>query len=97
MKVKCIKCDLKYLIEQNKCPSCGSFGGYMQEPAMKDFGNLKVHLEDIIKHSPTSNLYQVKEIQSEGLIAKSTHSILPAIIGKKVYISNNNITEYENL
>ena len=97
MKIKCMECENKYQVEDGKCPACGSTKGYLQEPAMKTFGDLKVHLEDILKHKPSNNLYQVKEIQFGGLIAKTTHSILPNLIGRNVYISNLNIGEYENV
>ncbi len=96
MKTKCIHCEHVYALDQNnKCPSCGKQGGYLQEPKLKKIGDLDIHLEDVLIHTKSANEYQVKEIQSSGIVAVIIRTIFPHLTGKRAYISNVNINEYE--
>lgn len=98
MKVKCINndCETLYDISFNgKCPKCGSRGGYAQEPKLKAYGEFKVHLEEQLRHKPSKNIYQAKELQVEGIIAVVKFSAIPSLIGSRVYISKSMLNEYE--
>jgi DNA-directed RNA polymerase subunit RPC12/RpoP len=95
MKIKCMHCEEKYDVESHaQCPKCGKRGGYMQEPKSKVIGHINVHLEDVLIHEKTNNKYQVKEIQSIGLIATLVESPVTKVL-VKVYISNGTISEYK--
>jgi hypothetical protein len=83
------------MIEEGSCPSCGKKGGYMQHPKLKKFPNLEVHLEEVLVHKTSKTHYKVKEIQTNGIMTVIVSTILPAMLGKRSYISNSTIEEYE--
>ena len=70
MKIKCIHCAEIYLVDRGSCPACGKYGGYLQEPKMKTLGDIVLHLEDILVHKESKNEFQIKEIQTNGLICE---------------------------
>lgn len=83
------------MANKRSCDSCGNRGGFLQEPKNKIIGGIDIYLKDILIHTPSNNEYQIKEIQTNGIVAKMTKSILPQVIGKLAYISNTNIGEYK--
>jgi uncharacterized OB-fold protein len=98
MKTKCIHCGEIYQITSNACPACGKQGGYLQTPSMKKIETLEVHLEEVLIHKESANQYQIKEIQNNGLVCTIHFNMIsPGLIGKRVYISNNDINEYRKL
>jgi len=98
MIIKCISCDKRYNTDTiQQCPSCGVRGGFCQEPQKKSFSIGSLHLEEILKHSVTQVMYQIKEFQNNGIIVKVHHTIVPGLVGKRAYISNKLIGEYERV
>ncbi len=94
MKIKCKHCERVYKIQENQCPECGKVGGFLQEPAMKAIGVFQIHLEEHLVHTESTNEYQIKEFQANGLICKIVKVTPVQLLGKSVYISNAQLMEY---
>lgn len=97
MKIKCLECETIYDVQLGVCPACSARGGYMQEPKVKQVEGKTIHLEETLIHESSKNEYQIKEIQTNGLIAILTKSPIVEFKQSKtrVYISNTQINEYK--
>ena len=95
--VECMHCGNVYDVHTHaKCDACGKQGGYMQSPKHKQIGSLNVALGHILEHGPSKNQYKVKEIQANGVLCLLHFSFThQGLVGKRMYISNNNLSEYE--
>lgn len=67
--------------------------GFLQEPKHIELNGRLYHLEDTLKHA-SQNHYQIKEIQAKGFVAVVTKSLFTQLVGKKVYISFNDLPDY---
>lgn len=94
MKIKCIHCEHIYDLDFGKCAMCNKQGGYLQEPKLKQVGNIQIHLEEVLIHKKTNNHFQIKEIQDKGMVTLIVATIIPNLLNKKSYISNVSLTEY---
>lgn len=103
MKVKCINCDHLYQCSNMmiNCPKCGSSGGYMQIPTQKEYNGNSYKLENKLAHKETSNVYQIKEFQKNGIMVKLISSALfsrPNLksMPRRYYISQQDLNQYVN-
>ncbi len=97
MKIKCKNCETKYnLKNSSSCPSCGTKGGFLQEPSIKKVDGRILNLEDVLKHEKTGNEYTIKEFQIKGILAILTKSIT-GLSGSRTFISFQELNEYKGL
>lgn len=98
MKIECKNCTNIYNAERGACPECGTTGGFMQNPSLVIINGVTYHLKALIKHKASNNIYQIKEVQTNGFLAflhDSPIALERAKKGLKVYIGNASLDQYE--
>lgn len=97
MKFKCINCNETYIKERPGCPACGHKEAYIREPAIKQIGDLDLHLSDLVEHIESKNRYQIQEFQKNGMVTTFFSGPLHnnANGKQRCYISNSSILEYK--